>query len=378
MRRLAFVAGLVLVTVGLAGCMGGGGDGVETEPQATSGNGTGPTLDEPNVSFTEEDEVYSYEAESTHEVRWENASFSPASCFACPNSEHRYDVTQMLPSGAPALLQAEVEASTNTFTTVSVSIETDGAQTYTTNGSFQEASSVLAPQGGTVEVVVQNGFPDANTEINYELRIQVDANRTLVPAGVPVSLSAPEDPAGLVVEPVGLEGEARVMLWDGQDTFLGHHAIEERTTINVTDAEGGPLVAFLAGAEGVASLAPVNASASGTEMRPLGWTWTETADSISGGELEVVAEPDTVPLQAGLFLRGNHETGTQYSGELATGNATLLSFESGGYYTGPGGTFQWLDERGAADLVPGEYVGTFQFSQATGGEAGVMWLTYQR
>lgn len=377
MRRLAHAIGLVLVTVALAGCMGGGGEAGETQPQSTY-NDTGPTLEEPNVSFADDQAVYTFEAASTNETIWENGSFSPASCFACPDGERRIDITSSVPSGTPALVRAEVDADANLFDGTSVDIVADGGQIYDENSTLQTAQAVLAAQGGTVEVVVQNSFPDANTEISYELRIQIDANRSRLPADVPVELPAPENPAGLVVEPDEDADGGRLMLWDGQDAFLGHHALEGRTTINVSQAEGGPLVAYLAGVDGTARLAPVNASASDTSMRPLGLSSNEASTSISSGDVEVVAEPETTPLQAGLFVQGDQQAGTQYSGELTNGNATLISFESGAYYTGFGARFVWMTERGAPELAPGEHLGTFQFSQATGGEAGVQWTMYKR
>lgn len=374
MRRLLFAVGL-LVAAGLAGCLGDDAD--ETEVQPASTNDTDPTLADPNVTF-EGDRVYAYDAENAHEVRWENGSFGPATCFACPASEQRIDVTGSLPAGQPALLQARVDADERLFDGVSLDLAADGADVYRANGTYDEVRAVVAPQGGTVELVVESNVPDAATEISYELRIQVDANRTLFPTEVPTAFPAPADPAGLVVEPVALEGEARLMLWDGEDTFLGHHAIDGRTTINVSEAEGEELVGYLAGADGVAQLAPVNASASDTALRALTTTTGETAKTIESGVVEVVAQPDRVPLRASLFIQGNFDAGTQFSGVLTAGNGTLASHESGGYLTGDGSRFVWPSEPGAPELQPSDYVGTFEFSQATGGEAGVAWRMYQR
>lgn len=381
MRRLAIALVLVVLTAGLAGCVGGSdGDG-DAQTQSTDANDTRGTLAEPNVSFEKPDDVYRFDSEDVNETRWENGSFSPATCFACPNSQHRYDVTDMLPSGSPALVRAEVDYPEATIVdATTVYLATDGAEVYRYNGSFQALTAVVAPQGGTVEVVVENIFPDANTEIAYELRIEALSNASVVAPEVPIAFPAPEDPAGLVVDGGELEGEARLMLWDGQDTFLDHHTIDGQTTINVSEAEGGPLVGYLAGAEGgIARVAPVNASATDTTMRPLTTTLGEQASAVGANEeVTVEAEPDKVPLQAGLFLQGSFDAGTQYSGELTVDNGTLVSFESGGYLTGSDSRFTWWGEPGAAELGPTGYVGTFTFSAATGGEAGVFWQTYQR
>lgn len=376
MRRLAIIAGIVIALAGLAGCIGG--DGETSQPADLPANDTRPTLEEHNVSFDTSEDLYAYDAEDRQEVRWVNDSFSPASCFACPSGEHRIDVTGMLPRGAPSLLQASVNTSPTLFPGVSISLETEGAEVYQTNGSFEQIEAVLAPQGGTAEIVVQNDVPDADSEIAYELRIQVDANRTVFPAGAPIAFPAPEEPAGIVVDGAPLEGEAHMMLWDGEDRFLGHHSIAENTTINVTQAEGGPLVGYIAGAEGYARVAPVNASATPQTMRPLATAWQEAAEPVESGEVQIEPEITQVPLQGGLFLAGSFDAGGPYSGELLAGNETLVSFESGGYTTGPESRFTWMGEPGGPELVPGNYLASFQFSQSSGGEAGAMWRTYER
>lgn len=380
MRRLAIALALVVLAAGLAGCVGGSDDGGGAQTQSTDANDTRGTLAEPNVSFEKTDDVYRFDSEDVNETRWENASFSPAACFACPDSQHRYDVTDMLATGAPTLLQAEVDYEANVFDGTGVYLATDGAEVYRYNGSFEDFTAVVAPQGGTVEVVVEGFFPDANTEIAYELRIEARSNASVLAPEVPIAFPEPEDPSGLVVDGEDLEGEARLMLWDGQDAFLGHHPIDGETTINVSEAEGGPLVGYLAGAEGgAARVAPVNASATDTTMRPLATTIGEQASAVGAAEeVTVEAEPDTVPFRAGLFLQGSFDAGTQYSGELTVPNGTLVSFESGGYLTGSDSRFTWWGEPGAAELGPTSYVGTFSFSAATGGEAGVFWQTYER
>ncbi|PSG98180.1 hypothetical protein BRD56_01650 [Thermoplasmatales archaeon SW_10_69_26] len=378
MRRLALAVGIVAIAVGLAGCIGGSGDETDAQTQSVPEDPSEPTIDDPNVSFSDDDQLYAFPHEEVHETRFENGSFSPATCFTCPSSEQRIDVTSMLAAEGPSFLQVTVNQSARVISGVTVSIEADGAEVYEANSSSREASAVVAPQGGTVEVVVENLLPDASAENAYELRIQVDANRTLVGDDVPVEVAAPQDPPGLVVEPEDLEGEARLMVWGGDDGFLGHYPIDGRTTINVTEAASGPLVVYLAGAEGLVSLAPVNASATDASLRGLGTSSQEAVTDIASGEVQVVAEPDVVPIQAGLFIQGQQEAGTEYAGQLTNGDGTLVDFESGGYYTGNGARFEFPGERGDADLGPGEYVGTFQFSQATGGEAGVTWITYER
>lgn len=378
MRQLAFVLVLVLVTAGLAGCMGDDGSSQSAGTQS-SANDTSPSLSDPDVSIDGAGEAYSYEAETRSEVRWENDSFAPASCFACPNSAHRYDVTGLLATQAPTFLEVEVRTSPTFIDAVGVYLDPEGAEVYQHNASFQSFSAIVAPHGGSLEVVVYNTFPDADTEISYELRIQAVVNQTHVPAEVPVEIPEPTSPQALVVDDVDLEGSARLMLWDGEDRFLGHHSIDGRTTINVSEAEGGPLVGYLAGTDGNASLAPVNASASETTMRALDQALMEATESIASNEVvEVQAAVDRVPLQTALALYGDFDAGTQYSGILEAGNNTLVSFESGGYLSGPDSRFSWWSQAGAPELVAGDYVGTFEFSAATGGEAAVLWLTYQR
>lgn len=378
MRWLALLFAIATLIGGVAGCIGADETDETVDPSSVADDDPAPTLEQPNVTIDDGEKVYAWGEEDHREVRWENDSFSPASCFACPDGEHRYDVTPMLADGSPTLLQAEVETDTNVFDATFVSIQADGAEIYQHNGSFQEAEAVVAPQGGTVEVVVEASFPDANTEIAYELRIEAHANRSAVPSQVPVAFPAPEDPAGLVVDGGDLEEQARLMLWDGEDTFLGHHPVEDRTVVNLTEAEGDELVAFLAGA-GPVRLAPVNASAQERTLRPLA-TVTETAGAnvASDDVVEVETEIDPVPLQAGLFLEGNNDAGTSYSGELAVDGETVTSFESGGYLTGSETRFIWWGEPGARALVDAPYVGTFDFSAATGGEAGVVWTSYER
>lgn len=375
MRQLEIVLALVLATAGLAGCISDGPD--TNEAEATTTPDPGPTIDEPNVTF-DPSSIYAYDSQSTHEVRWENGSFAPATCFVCPNSEHRIDVTSMLAPGAPNLLEAQVDRSATTFDAATVYVETQRAEVYEYNSTFQSARMVLDPAGGSVEVVVENLAPDAAASLDYELRIQVDSNRSVVPTEVPVALPTPSSPPGLVVEPREMEGSPRLMLWDGEDAFLGHYPIDGRTTINVSKAQGGPLVAYLAGADGIATAAPINASATDTQMRPLGLATQEEAASVSGSNVTIEPDLDRVPLQVGLFLRGQHETGTEYSGSFSGPNGTLVSFESGGYYTGFGAQFNWTGDRGDPGLVPGSYTANFEFSQSTGGEAGAFWHTYQR
>lgn len=378
MRRL-WILGLAVFLAGLAGCIGGDGSADDAQPQAVEPNDTGPTIDEPNVSTENQTQLYRYGSSNVDEVRWHNESFSPASCFACPEGEHRYDVTAMLAQGAPTLLRAEVDYEANVIDGTSLYVAADGAEVYRYNSTIDNVTTVLAPQGGTVEVVVQNLLPDAATEIDYELRIQALSNRSVVPAEVPVAFPKPAEPAGLVVDGDDLEGEARLMLWDGEDTFLGHEPIDGRTTINVSEAADGELVGYLAGADGIARLAPVNVTATDATMRPLAQTTAETAKDVAGnGAVEVEASPERAPLRAGMFLQGSNDAGTEYSGELTTGGETLLTFESGGYVTGPDGRFSWWSDRGPSAIGEDALLGTFEFSTATGGQAGVVWSTYQR
>lgn len=379
MRRHAIVLGLVILTAGLAGCIGEDGRGDDIEAQSEERDDAGPTMEDPNVSLEDDEQLYRYDASDAHEVRWENESFSPATCFACPSSEHRYDVTAMLAQDAPTRLRVELETDPVLVDATSVSLAADGAEVYRYNSTFDTIDAVLAPQGGSAEVVVQSLLPDADTEIAYELRIEAHANRSALPAQVPIAFPAPEDPAGLVVDDAELDGEAHLMLWDGEDTFLGHHPIEGETTINLTGAGGDELAAYLAGADGVARLAPINASAMDATMRPLGQTVQEASDSIdSNQQVELEAPIEVVPYRAGLFLEGSFDAGTQFSGELAVDGEPVFSYSSGGYLTGPDTRFTWWDEHGDPGLTAGAYLGTFQFTAASGGEAGVVWMTYAR
>lgn len=375
MRRL-FILGLVIALAGLAGCIGG--DEAQDPNEQTPEAPLDPSSEEPDVDFEDSEALYTFQAEPHREVRWENDSFSPASCFACPDGEHRYDVTGMLADGAPTHLRAELDASTNLVDATDIWIETEGATPYRANDSFEESSRLVGPHASTVEVVVYNYFPDANTEVSYELRVEATANASRLPAYAPVELPRPEDPPSLAVDGSQAGDEARLMLWDGQDQFLGHHTLEEQTTINVSEAEG-PLVAYLAGAEGSVLLAPGNASDADTTMRPLTLGSDDVTESVgTHQQIEIEAPIEQVPLQAGVFLQGSYDVGTSYSGQLQAGNETILSFESGGYITGSDSRFTRWSEPGAAELGPVDYLATFEFSASSGGEAGVVWLTHQR
>jgi hypothetical protein len=371
MRRLAVPFAIILLLSAVAGCIGAGDD---EEP--TTGSNDGPTPDSPEAANASEPYRFGSHVDET---QFFNDSFPPASCFACPDSENRHDITGMLAEGGPTLVQAEVDADANAFDGTSVFVDGDGAEIYRQNGTFDEVTALVAPQGGTVEVVVQNGFPDANTEIAYELRVETLANASAVPAEVPLAIDKPEQPARLSVNATGLEGEAHLMLWDGEDAFVGHYPLEEETTVNVSEAAGDELVVYLAGGEGIARLAPANASATGTEGRALATTIEAAGASVpTNGALEVAADIAPVPLRGGLYLQGSLQTGASYQGQLQADGETIESFESGGYLTGQETRFTWWGEPGDPRLDAEEHLGVFEFTAASGGEAGVLWETYER
>lgn len=379
MRRLTLGLAVVLLTVGLAGCISGGDEGSQTQSVPGTNNST-PTLENPRLNLSQ-DNVYAYEGEITSDVRWENGTFSP-SCFSCPSNEERYDVTGMLPRQAPSLLRVDVNTSSQTFGSAGVYLEADGAQIYQQNSTFSSLEATVAPLGGSIEVVVYGSGFGASTD--YTTRIDVLSNRTVLPTNVPVAFGEPRSPAGIAVEPIDLSGEPRLMVWDGEDTFLGHYPInvdeggQATVTVNLTEGEGDTYVAYLAGANGIARLAPINASATDTTMRPLGFEWLEETESVTSGEVSFPVPMERVPLQAGVFLRGSNEGGAQWSAQLHGPNGTLVDYSSGGYLALQGTQYSYTTARGSPELVAGDYNATFEFSQATGGEAGAMWLAYQR
>lgn len=385
MRAWIIVAALLVSTA--AGCIGGdGGSDQLALDEAVSATGSGDELDAAggwaNLSFPA--------GEPVDETRWENGTFHV--------SEHSFpkgvatgilgeydadrrviDVTDMVPTGVPVILQAEIHAELGRGDVDLWLTAPEGevwASDYDTPyGGYSRIRSVIVHEaGGSLELNVRYDEIDDSESFDYTLEITSRADPAVVPPGVPVALELPGSGDTLELTPV--EGFAlsdapdglEAMLWGPDDTYLGRLAdAEDRTTFTVTDeAAAGEHVVM--GVHDSPAFRVQVSSATGADgpLRPLIRSFTlgpgvETDDSP---ELTWTFELETAPIQVGIFTNAT-EVSDGLEARLIGPSETILESSIGGLWIGAG--FGWLSPVGADGLAAGTYEATVTYDHAVGG-----------
>ncbi len=395
--RWPAIAALLVLTAGMAGCIGGS--------DAPGPNGT-PTEDLESASQSDADEatgelstgmttVLSPPGSAVATTVWANGSFAVQdNCFLVCQDGPSYreaevdgelipgavnDVTATLSFDRqnPALadaLQVYGYAEDGTFYAYNISQEAGGG---TFEALFVKGESPL------VVVVAYEGPPSARPELNYTLRIDVEVEPSVIPAGVPVELSVTPGQRFVFEAIDGSQGIE--ILAHGPDDVrqarLSSEGARLETSVPLDVQEGKHVLVP------TADSAPIRILTNGTttEMRALPLSF-EAAEPHAVQPHEAVNwtfEPATAPLAVGIYQTNDQAFSVSgLPGELTLQgpNGTLLehSFGCGVCVTGSGYGMSTWTTIGAAGVGPGSYQASYQPTAEAGYAVGHILIGYER
>lgn len=378
----AWAVPLLLLTAGLAGCIGG---------QDAADDG----LDDPNGQATGADTAQGpaedllapvvFDAtEPSQEVRWENGTFDitehshPKGIATGVVGEYdpdrrEIDLTPMVPTGVPAVLTAEINAELGQGD-VDLWIDAPDEEIWASDydapygGYTSLAVTIIHTSSEPITLNVRYDEIDDSTGFDYTLRYAAHVDPGLLPAGVPVGVEVPEEATGLRVD---FEDEAEgraVAFWGPDDSFIGRFEPDQRFTLPVDEIGApGEYVVMLPEGSAPARISLVGLTEAPDRLRPL----TQdiqfgTPQQASGGETELSwsFQADRVPLQAGLFWEGS-EVSQDTQASLASPTAHLIGLDiDGGPWLGAG--FGTITDMGVAGLTTGTYEAQVSFGETLG------------
>jgi hypothetical protein len=194
MQRLAATTALLALL--LAGCASPAATGDTATPSTQPGQAGGHALHAGHASLG-----YPLAA-PVHLVRWANgtvAAQDTCNAGAClvdaSRALHVTDVSGDLPAGVPVRVLAELSYEPPTFVGVGhlelfIGTGDSTVYSYTEDGELGHVTveALLAPEGTVEVVMLANGPAHEGASAPYTLRIAIDADPSLVPAGVPVGI----------------------------------------------------------------------------------------------------------------------------------------------------------------------------------------------
>lgn len=395
MRAWIIVAALLTSTA--AGCIGGDAGSDQVEAAEAGGTVTGLEATEPptTLSFAAGGVV--------DETRWENGTFHV--------SEHSFpkgvatgilgeydadrrviDVTDMVPTGVPVILEAEIHAELGRGDLDLWLTAPEGevwARDYDTPyGGYSRIRSLIVHEaGGPLELNVRYDEIDDSQSFDYTLEITSRADPAVVPPGVPVALELPAggtlglgpvEEFALSDEPDGLEA----MLWGPDDTDLGRlSAADGSSTFTVADeAAGGEHVVMGVHDSPAFRIQVSSATETDASLRPLtqAFTMGPGVETDESPEVTWSFELETAPIQVGVFTNAT-EVSDGLEVRLAGPSETILESSIGGLWINAG--FGWLSPMGADGLTAGTYEATVTYDHAVGAspiEANHVVVGYRR
>lgn len=259
---------------------------------------------------------------------------------------------------------------------------------YTSEFGHEIIEATLLEDGAPLVVGVSyTGMPSAKAETNYTLGIDISVDPTVVPPGVPVELQA-EPGQGFVFEAVGQGQGIEVLSYGPDDGFAGRLSSDTgRLETSVpTTLDGGKHVLVPTD-----DSAPIRilTNATTAEMRPLHLTW-EAADPhlVENNEpVNWTFEPDRVPIAVGLYITNDGPvsvSGLPGDATLEGPNGTLIDVTIGcticitlGVLGGNHQISTWTGI-GPDGLGAGTYQGGYQPSAEHGYGIGHVLIHYER
>lgn len=386
---------LIVVTAGLAGCIGGND---ETGPNDTPGDAlAGTTSDQGGADDLAGSNMttLNYPVEpGLNTTIWANGSFAAQdNCFlVCQDgpSYHETELDGELAPGAvnrvtatlsfdrqnPILadaLQVYGYAEAGTFYGYNVSQESGG-------GTFE--ALFVKDQSPLVVVVAYDGPPSAQPEVTYTLQVDVEIDPSVVPPGVPVELEA-EPGQGFVFEAVGQSQGIEVLAYGPDDTLAGRLSSDtgrvDTSVPPMLDAGKHVLVP-------ADDSAPIRLLTNGTtaEMRALHLTW-EPGDlhPVEANEpVNWTFETKDVPLAVGMHMENGQPLAVSAGpgdAVIENPNGTPIDQSFGCGFCIAGGLFlSTVSPIGDEGLVAGTYTASYQPTAETGTAVGEVVITYER
>lgn len=394
--RLVVCLMLALLTVSLTGCLGGGGGGQGAQPTAQDDTAEPGLAGSTDQGPTANQTLRYAEAEANRSILWRNGSFSTEeSCLGggCLTSlvtgnqttEHPVDLASLAPPGVPAKVQANLTYPTTAgFPTAAMTL---GLATPATLYEHQASSGIgeagleatlvrTSSQPLLLNVSAGLAEPDGT---DYTLRVSVTTFPDRILAGVPTAVELGPSSGPAVASVVG-DDRARIMVWDGDDTFLGGYNLTAEEPVKLPNATGADAPVVLVGPRGRA----VHLSGADGQLRALGLTTVlgEATDATGQpGEVTWSFEIPRAPLAAGFYLHSNApaaaETGWSATVRSPEGRVIEASHQ-GVLISGGGSASVYLGGLGGQMFTPGIYDGTFEHDGLAGRSVGGVWVTYER
>lgn len=394
--RWPAIAALVLLTAGVAGCIGGsdgsganGTPGDQLEGATSTSVGASSAAADGNLTPVR----YALDGPANRTV-WANGTFRVQdNCFlVCqdgpsyhetkldgelvPDAVNRITATLSFDRQNPILadaLQVYGYAESGTFYGYNISQETGGG---TFEALFVKGESPL------VVVVAYEGPPSAQPEIDYTLQIDVEIDPAVVPPGVPVELQA-EPGQGFLFEAAGQSSGIEVLAYGADDALKGRLTSEGdrlESTVPPSVAAGKHVLVPSSASS------PIRISSNGTtaEMRALGLAWTigELHPVEANQAVDWTFEARNVPLAVGMHLENGQPLAIGAGpgdAVIESPNGTPLDESFGCGFCIAGGLFlSTVSPIGDESLGAGTYAASYQPTAEAGTAVGEVVITYER
>lgn len=391
-RTVALVAALLLVPI-MAGCVGQSADSPDT-PAAETTNSS-----EPDGPGSSEDgsSPARLDIEPARETTWANGSVPLQNTNAgtgqiSDSAEQTVPLDDAIPPGVPVRVNVTARWNSTTpdgvdvFDNVDVEIDVPRTAVYDLEGNDNQAvgSEYLAATIGrasddSIVLVADGQWPNANGDIQYTLRIDVEVDPARLPAG---SLVAAPTEAGTPLTVVPANGsDARAFAWGPDDAYLGSVNSSEPVPLPGTESLDGEVVVLLpeggsirSAAEGSLTLVDQRVvEGDAHDVPPVGqpvasaaWTFERDAPPVAVGLAAEAADP------------GGTQTGV-VDAEIATDDGTVVQLQSVcTLCIRPPGRFgtAWSSSGAAGDATSFDV--TAQATGATNAQVRHLVLTYER
>lgn len=404
-RTLPLCVGLLLLTAGLAGCLGSDdAPAADGEAQAASQTAedaeASPAPGDDAETSGERSAIAFAQDEPVRETIWANGTFAAnENCYAsgCLTGQavRLVEVDDPLPEKAPARVRAELTYDTGP----SIFIDTIDLFAWSEDGTFYtfdrteeegretvRSTLVKASEPLILEVFYQ--WPTgAEPEVEYTLRVDIEAEATSLPPGVPVAVDA-EPGDELVAERAAdaSDGDASgpgLLAYGPDDSFLDRYASDgDRLEVTLPETTSSGEHVFVVPED----RAPVRLLANGSEreMRPLALTLEQTEPVAVDGAQPVSWSFDVSkrPLAAGVA----YEVGRPIAATTDVGQATLTGPQgevvSGALGCGfciLTGSFRTITTPiGAQGVMAGSYDAVYEPTAEAGTQVSGLLVTYER
>lgn len=404
LRSTGLIAGLMLLTAVLAGCLGGGDDTAgpdaeEVEPKAAPGQpearGANGDDDGPGHEGNLTPLTFA-NAPPNNRTLWRNDTVQPqesclgGGCVTGAYEPHNLSLEGMLPAGVPAIVNATLWADDDPLDAATVWVNTSTAETYRRETRFpdgppaHEEEVLIVPRADTsVEVLVNATSAAPPDGANYTLRVTVSSDPARIPGGVPVAVPVEADGTNLTV--VGDSAEAsRVVVWGPGDRRVA--------TVDGLERDEREPIAGLEQGEHVLAVSPwsgggrILASSNATgplRALELEHELGEPVTPGPTGQAQWSFELDRAPYALGLYLEQDPPASASGAGQgnLSGPNGTVLDVVL--RPTLSLGQSSRIADRGTTvpaseGLLPGSYDATVRFNGTANVQVGHLVVHFVR